>query len=117
MQSHLLLDGLGGERGYSANKYTSLSHCELRTSSFSKEREKRLFLFSRQKEESRQYSSVPVMLPLSLSFSQAFHRLVCILMGFVCFLPEGKADAKKTDRVSALAPEAVGCRSSTGAMP
>jgi len=37
-------------------------------------------------------------------------------MGFVCFLPEGKADAKKSGRVSALAFEAVDCRCSAGNM-
>lgn len=43
-------------------------------------------------------------------FSLAFHGLVCILMGFVCFLPEGKADAETLPDFLALASEAVDCR-------
>lgn len=110
LRSHLLLNRFGGEQGlFCAQICTSLSLWTQDFIIFQEEREKGALVFTLEtKIKAIQFCACNAA--TVSPFSQAFHSLVCILMGFVCFLPEGKADAKKSGRVSALASEAIDCR-------
>lgn len=87
--------------GYSAHTYTPL-----RTSPSP---QKGVLVFTVEREiKAMQFRACTTA--TALPFSQASRSRVCILMGFVCFLPEEKADAKKSEGVSARASAAVDCR-------
>lgn len=85
--------------------YSAHTHAPLRPPSLPK---KGVLLFTLERKiKAMQFCAAAAA---ALPFSQASHSRVCLLMGFVCFLPEGKADAKKSGGVSARASAAIDCR-------